>query len=114
MMVPATLPLILLYRTTARNDVRPAQSQIGMMGLLAGYLAVWAAAGVPVYAYSRLGPRSGRVTNRKVAKAIGRVPWLSGSARTRYPSCPSDRIRTTLLQVCGEVAWCGENGSRRS
>jgi predicted metal-binding membrane protein len=54
MMVPATLPLILLYRTTARNDRRPIQSQIGMVVLLAGYLAVWAAAGIPVYAYSLL------------------------------------------------------------
>lgn len=54
MMVPATLPLILLYRTTARNDRRPTQSQISMVVLLAGYLAVWAAAGIPVYAYSLL------------------------------------------------------------
>jgi predicted metal-binding membrane protein len=54
MMVPATLPLILLYRTTASNDRRPIQSQIGMVVLLAGYLAVWAAAGLPVYAYSLL------------------------------------------------------------
>ena len=52
MMVPATLPLILLYRTTASNDRRAIQSQIGMVVLLAGYLGVWAAAGIPVYAYS--------------------------------------------------------------
>ncbi|HZD69402.1 MAG TPA: DUF2182 domain-containing protein [Actinomycetes bacterium] len=52
MMVPATLPLILLYRTTASNHRPPIQSHIGMVVLLAGYLGVWAAAGIPVYAYS--------------------------------------------------------------
>jgi predicted metal-binding membrane protein len=52
MMVPATLPLILLYRTIARSRLSAARAQIGMMVLLAGYVAVWAAAGVPVYTYA--------------------------------------------------------------
>jgi predicted metal-binding membrane protein len=52
MMVPATLPLILLYRTVARNHLSPAQSRVGMVVLLTGYLGIWAAAGMPVYAYS--------------------------------------------------------------
>ena len=52
MMVPATLPLILLYRTIARNRLSPAQSRVGMVVLLTGYLVVWAAAGMPVYVYS--------------------------------------------------------------
>ena len=52
MMVPATLPLILLYRTIAGNRLSPAQSRVGMVALLTGYLGVWAAAGMPVYAYS--------------------------------------------------------------
>jgi predicted metal-binding membrane protein len=52
MMVPATLPLILLYRTIARNRLSPAQSRVGMVVLLTAYLLVWAAAGIPVYAYS--------------------------------------------------------------
>jgi predicted metal-binding membrane protein len=52
MMVPATLPLILLYRTIARNRLSAARAQLGMMALLAGYVAVWAAAGVPVYTYA--------------------------------------------------------------
>jgi predicted metal-binding membrane protein len=52
MMVPATLPLILLYRTLARNRLSPAQSRVGTVVLLTGYLVVWAAAGIPVYAYS--------------------------------------------------------------
>ncbi len=54
MMVPATLPLILLYRTIARRQPGPARSRIGMVVLLAGYLGVWAAAGTPAYAYSLL------------------------------------------------------------
>jgi predicted metal-binding membrane protein len=52
MMIPATLPLILLYRTIARNRLSPAQARVGIVVLLAGYLVVWTAAGVPVYAYS--------------------------------------------------------------
>jgi predicted metal-binding membrane protein len=52
MMVPATLPLILLYRTIARNRLSPAQSRVGMVVLLTGYLVVWASVGIPVYAYS--------------------------------------------------------------
>jgi predicted metal-binding membrane protein len=54
MMVPATLPLILLHRTLARTRLSPAHSRIAMMALLTGYLAVWAAAGIPVYGYSLL------------------------------------------------------------
>ena len=52
MMVPATLPLILLYRTIARNRLSSAQARVGMVALLAGYVGVWAATGIPVYAYS--------------------------------------------------------------
>jgi predicted metal-binding membrane protein len=52
MMVPATLPLMLLYRTIARKRLSPAGARIGMAVLLVGYLAVWAAVGLPVYAYN--------------------------------------------------------------
>ena len=52
MMVPATLPLILLYRTITRKRISPGRAQVGMVALLAGYIAVWAAAGLPVYAYA--------------------------------------------------------------
>jgi predicted metal-binding membrane protein len=54
MMLPAALPLVLLYRTLARRRVRTIEASGGMVGLLAGYLAVWAVAGLPVYAYSLL------------------------------------------------------------
>jgi predicted metal-binding membrane protein len=53
MMVPATLPLILLYRTIAHNRLSSAQAQVGMVALLAGYVAVWSATGVPGYAYAQ-------------------------------------------------------------
>ena len=59
MMVPATLPLVLLYRTLARRQLGPAHSRTGMTALLAGYLGVWAAAGTPVYAYSLLARAAG-------------------------------------------------------
>jgi predicted metal-binding membrane protein len=52
MMVPATLPLILLYRTVARDRSSLVRAQVGMVALLVGYIAVWTAAGLPVYAYS--------------------------------------------------------------
>jgi predicted metal-binding membrane protein len=54
MMIPATLPLILLYRTIARKRLSPARAHVGMACLLVGYLAVWAAVGVPVYVYGPL------------------------------------------------------------
>jgi predicted metal-binding membrane protein len=52
MMVPATLPLILLYHTIARNRLSLVRARVGMVSLLVGYIAVWAAAGLPVYAYA--------------------------------------------------------------
>jgi predicted metal-binding membrane protein len=54
MMVPATLPLILLYRTSARNRLSLVQARVGVVTLLVGYIAVWASAGLPVYAYNSL------------------------------------------------------------
>ncbi|MGH3147945.1 MAG: DUF2182 domain-containing protein [Rubrobacter sp.] len=51
MMLPATLPLILLYRTVARDRLGLVQVRIGMATLLLGYIVIWTAAGLPVYAY---------------------------------------------------------------
>jgi predicted metal-binding membrane protein len=59
MMVPATLPLILLYRAIARTRLSPTRARIGMAVLLVGYLAVWAAVGLPVYAYNSLSSAAG-------------------------------------------------------
>ncbi len=51
MMLPAVLPLILMYRTLARKRMPPAQGRIATVILVAGYLAVWTLVGLPVYAY---------------------------------------------------------------
>jgi predicted metal-binding membrane protein len=62
MMLPATLPLILLYRTFARKRLSPARARIGTAILLVGYVAVWAMAGLPVYAYNTLTGAAGSLT----------------------------------------------------
>lgn len=54
MMLPATLPLILLYRTIARKRSGPVTARIGTTVMLLGYVGVWAIAGLPVYAYGLL------------------------------------------------------------
>jgi predicted metal-binding membrane protein len=59
MMVPATLPLILLYRHLARKRLSSAHARIGTVILLVGYGAVWAIAGLPVYAYNVLSSAAG-------------------------------------------------------
>ena len=52
MMIPATLPLILLYRVVAHNRLSPTRRRVGTVALLAGYIAVWVVAGLPVYIYA--------------------------------------------------------------
>ena len=59
MMVPATLPLILLYRTIARNRLDLLRARAGVVIVLLGYIAVWALAGLPVYAYNTLAAGAG-------------------------------------------------------
>jgi predicted metal-binding membrane protein len=54
MMLPAALPLILLYRAITRKRLSPRQAFVGMGALLAGYVAVWTVAGLPVYGYNQL------------------------------------------------------------
>ena len=61
MMLPAALPLILLYRTVARQRLRPGGVAPGMAALLAGYIGVWTAAGLPVYAYTLLARVTGPI-----------------------------------------------------
>ena len=60
MMIPATLPLILLYRTVTRLRVSLVRARLGMTALLAGYIAVWAIAGLPVYVYALVAETIGR------------------------------------------------------
>jgi predicted metal-binding membrane protein len=59
MMVPATLPLILLYRTIARKHLGPARALTGTAILFAGYVVVWAMVGLLVYAYNSLSSAAG-------------------------------------------------------
>src|SRR5215211_8853 len=75
MMVPATLPLILRYRTVARNRLSPARARVGTVALLTGYVAVWAVAGLPVYVYTLAAENVGRF-----AAALPAVLLVSGGA----------------------------------
>jgi predicted metal-binding membrane protein len=59
MMVPATLPLILLYRTIARDRLSLLQARAGVLIVLLGYIGVWTLAGLPVYAYNSLAAGAG-------------------------------------------------------
>lgn len=54
MMLPATLPLLLIHRTITRKNSGRWRALAGTAALLAGYLAVWTAAGLPVYAHDLL------------------------------------------------------------
>jgi predicted metal-binding membrane protein len=59
MMVPATLPLILLYRHLAFRRLDTPRARIGLALLLVGYAAIWVFAGLPVYAYNLLSRDAG-------------------------------------------------------
>src|SRR5215211_5841939 len=84
MMVPATLPLILLYRTIAHNRLSSAQAQVGMVALLAGYVALWAATGMPVYAYAHYAEAAG-----SLARVLAASLLMVGGA---YQFTPLKRI----------------------
>ena len=61
MMIPATLPLILLYRTVTSQRVGQVRARgVGTVALLVGYIAVWALAGLPVYVYALAAETVGR------------------------------------------------------
>ncbi|MGH7572078.1 MAG: DUF2182 domain-containing protein [Gemmatimonadota bacterium] len=59
MMLPAALPLILLYNMTAHRRLGRPQAIAGMAALLAGYVGIWTMAGVPVFGYSQLARAGG-------------------------------------------------------
>ena len=89
MMVPATLPLILLYRTVARQRLSLLQATVGMAALLVGYIAVWAAAGVPVYVYALSAQSIGRVAAvlPAVLLVIGGVYQFTSLKRSCHARC---------------------------
>jgi predicted metal-binding membrane protein len=91
MMIPATLPLILLYRTVARQRLSLLQSRVGMAALLVGYIAVWAAAGVPVYVYALSAQSIGRVAAvlPAVLLVIGGVYQFTSLKRSCHARCSS-------------------------
>src|SRR6266536_1118477 len=54
MMLPSALPMIVLYRTAARNQAARGNPHLAVWVLVAGYLLVWAAFGAPVYLASHV------------------------------------------------------------
>jgi predicted metal-binding membrane protein len=84
MMVPATLPLILLYRTIARKHLSPVGARLGMTVLFLGYITVWAVAGLPVYAYNSFSEGAG-----SLAALLPAVLLIVGGA---YQFTPLKRI----------------------
>jgi predicted metal-binding membrane protein len=89
MMIPATLPLILLYRIVARQRLSLLQARVGMVALLVGYIAVWAAAGVPAYVYALSAQSIGRVAAvlPAVLLVIGGVYQFTSLKRSCHARC---------------------------
>jgi predicted metal-binding membrane protein len=91
MMIPATLPLILLYRTVARQRLNPAQAMVGTLALIVGYIAVWALAGLPVYIYALTAEVAGRFAAvlPGVLLVIGGVYQFTSLKRSCHDRCSS-------------------------
>jgi predicted metal-binding membrane protein len=91
MMVPATLPLILLYRTIARNRLSRVQAHVGIVTLLVGYVVVWTAAGLPVYAFSALSDAAGSlaVALPALLLVVGGVYQFTPLKRICHARCSS-------------------------
>ena len=89
MMIPATLPLILLYRTVTRQRLSPIQARVGTMALLAGYIAVWAVAGLPIYGYALTAETIGRFAAvlPAVLLVIGGVYQFTSLKRSCHTRC---------------------------
>src|SRR5437763_8097303 len=54
MMLPAVLPVVLLFARVSSERMRRGQAAVGTPVFLAGYLAVWTAFGILAYAIARL------------------------------------------------------------
>lgn len=91
MMLPATLPLILLYRVVARQRLGLVQRRVGTTALLVGYIAVWALAGLPVYIYvltaESIGP--GAAVLPALLLIIGGVYQFTSLKRGCHARCSS-------------------------
>ena len=91
MMIPATLPLILLYRIVSRQRLNPIQARVGMVALCLGYIAVWAIAGLPVYVYALTAHSIGRfaVVLPAVLLVIGGAYQFTSLKRSCHARCSS-------------------------
>jgi predicted metal-binding membrane protein len=91
MMIPATLPLILLYRVVARQRLSPIQARGGIAALLLGYIAVWAVAGLPVYLYALTAEAAGSyaIVLPAVLLVIGGIYQFTSLKRSCHARCSS-------------------------
>src|SRR5215216_1579361 len=91
MMIPATLPLILLYRVVARQRLSPAQARVGTVAMVVGYVAVWAIAGLPVYVYALSVESVGReaAVLPAVLLVVGGVYQFTSLKRSCHARCSS-------------------------
>lgn len=91
MMIPATLPLILLYRVVAYQRLSPVQAKVGTVAVLIGYVAVWAIAGLPVYVYALSAESIGQVATvlPAVLLVIGGVYQFTSLKRSCHTHCSS-------------------------
>jgi predicted metal-binding membrane protein len=91
MMVPATLPLILLYLTIARIRLSLMRARTGVVIVLLGYLGVWTLAGLPVYAYNSLADAAGSLAAlwSALLLIIGGVYQLTPLKRICHARCSS-------------------------
>jgi predicted metal-binding membrane protein len=91
MMIPATLPLILLYRVVARRRLRPGRARGGIAALLLGYIAVWAIAGLPVYVYALTAEAAGSyaIVLPAVLLVIGGIYQFTSLKRSCHARCSS-------------------------
>jgi predicted metal-binding membrane protein len=91
MMIPATLPLILLYRLVARKRLNPMKARVGMAALLCGYIVVWAIAGLPVYLYALAAQSIGRFAAvlPAVLLVIGGAYQFTSLKRSCHARCSS-------------------------
>jgi predicted metal-binding membrane protein len=91
MMIPATLPLILLYRVVARRRLRPGRARGSIAALLLGYIAVWAIAGLPVYVYALTAEAAGSyaIVLPAVLLVIGGIYQFTSLKRSCHARCSS-------------------------
>jgi predicted metal-binding membrane protein len=91
MMIPATLPLILLYRVVARQRLSPGRARVGIATLLLGYIVVWTVAGLPVYVYALTVEAVGlyAIVLPAVLLVIGGVYQFTSLKRSCHARCSS-------------------------